>query len=128
MSDINVVVLAGRLSKECELKFTNNGTPVAKFSIAVNRWAKDKEEVSFIDITLWGKQAESLAPYLTKGKQVVIQGELVQDSWEKDGQKFSRVGVTARQVQLVGSKDEQKQAPQTPQAGPENFQDDDIPF
>lgn len=128
MSDINVVCVAGRLTKDSELRFTSNGTPVAKFSLAVNRWAKDKEEANFFDITLWGKQAESLNPYLTKGRQVVIQGELEQQRWEKDGQKFSRVGVTARHVQLVG-REEKKDDPirERPTAGPEDF-DDDIPF
>jgi len=138
MSDINKVFIIGRLTRDSELKYTTNGTAVAKFSIAANRYAKDREEVSFFDVTVWSKQAESLNPYLTKGKQVAIEGELRQERWEKDGQARSRVEIVARQIQLVGSKDdksepkrsEPKKQERYQGPGPEDFQDDtdEIPF
>lgn len=140
MSDTNHVVICGRLTMDAELKFIPTGTAVAKASIAVNRYAgqnKD-EEVSFFDVTIWGKQAEGLNQYLTKGKQVVISGELKQERWEKDGQARSRVEIVARQIQLVGSKDdksepkreEPKKQERYQGPGPEDFQDDadEIPF
>jgi len=139
MSDTNHVVICGRLTRDAELKFIPSGTAVAKASIAVNRYAgqnKD-EEVSFFDVTIWGKQAEGLNQYLTKGKQVVISGELKQERWEKDGQARSRVEIVARQIQLVGSKDDKSEKREEPKKqekyqgpGPEDFQDDtdEIPF
>jgi single-strand DNA-binding protein len=140
MSDINQVVICGRLTRDSELKFTTGGTAVARASVAVNRYAgQNKEnEVSFFDVTIWGKQAEGLNQYLTKGKQVVISGELRQERWEKEGQKNSRVEIVARSIQLVGSKDEKsepkKEEPKKQNKyqgpGPEDFQDDadEIPF
>lgn len=140
MSDINQVVICGRLTRDSELKFTTGGTAVARASVAVNRYAgqnKD-DEVSFFDVIIWGKQAEGLNQYLTKGKQVVISGELKQERWEKEGQKQSRVEIVARSIQLVGSKDEKsepkKEEPKKQEKyqgpGPEDFQDDadEIPF
>lgn len=106
-NDTNSVVLVGRLTRESELKFTSTGTAVSKFSLAVNRMKRSgdqrEEEVSFIDITVWGKQAEVLNPYLTKGRQVCVSGELRQSRWEQDGQSRSRVEVVANNVQLLGS-------------------------
>lgn len=104
MADINHVTLVGRLTRDAEIKSTQSGTTFAKFALAVNRYAgKDKgEEVSFVDCTLWGKQADAVGKYLTKGKQVGVVGELQQERWEKDGQKHSKLTVTVRNVQLLG--------------------------
>ena len=108
MADINSVTLVGRLTRDAEIKSTQGGTTFAKFALAVNRYAgKDKgEEVSFIDCTLWGKQADAVGKYLTKGKQIGVVGELVQERWEKDGQKHSKITVTARSIQLLGGNTE----------------------
>lgn len=106
MTDINRVFLVGRLTRDVDLRFTTAGTPVAKFSIAVNRSKKSgdqwDEEVNFFDIVLWGKTAEALSKYLIKGKQVAIDGELRQSRWEQDGQSRSRVEVHASNIQLLG--------------------------
>lgn len=106
-NDINSVVLVGRLTRDSELKFTNSGTAICRFSIAVNRVKRSadqrEEEVSYIDIVVWGKQAEVLNPYLVKGRQVCINGELRQSRWEQDGQSRSRIEVVANNVQLLGS-------------------------
>jgi single-strand DNA-binding protein len=106
MNDVNRVTLIGRLTRDCELKYTATGTAVCKFSIAVNRSVKRGEqwedEPSYFDIVLWGKQGEALDKYLIKGKQVGIDGELRQDRWQQDGQNRSKVEVIASNIQLLG--------------------------
>ncbi|MDR1470186.1 MAG: single-stranded DNA-binding protein [Spirochaetaceae bacterium] len=107
MSDINRVVLVGRLTRDAETKFIQNGQAVCKFSLAVNRRRKVgdqwEDEASFFDAVLWGRQAETLNQYLTKGKQIAIEGELRQNRWEQDGQKHSKVEIVVSNVQLLGS-------------------------
>ncbi len=145
-NDINVVMLVGRLTRDAELKYTNTGTAVCNFSLAVNRRKRSGEqwtdEVSYFDIVLWGKQGEAIHQYLGKGKQVAVSGELRQDRWEQDGQNRSKVKITASNVQLLGgstggaasgTKRDQNTAPfenfsqQKPSKGPQDFEDD-IPF
>jgi single-strand DNA-binding protein len=104
MADINNVVLVGRLTRDMELRQTSGGTSVGTASLAVNRWNGKEEEAGFFDVKLWGKQADSLARYMTKGAQVGIVGELVQERWEQDGQKRSKVLINASRIQLLGSK------------------------
>lgn len=150
-NDINIVVLVGRLVRDCEVKVTATGTSVCRFSVAVNRRRKSgdtwTDEVNYFDVSLWGKSADSLKTYLTKGRQVSIEGELRQNRWEQDGQTKSKVEIFANQVQLLSApgvggdgtapvKDFQK--PVQPQLqnngmlGPESFEDhngdEDIPF
>lgn len=121
--DINKVILVGRLCSDAILKYTNSGTANSKLSIAVNRRKKvgDKweEEVSFFDVNVWGKTAESLNQYLTKGKQIGVEGELRQNRWtDKEGQNRSKVEINANNIQLLGgNKSEVKQT-----------REDDIPF
>ena len=109
-SDLNSVVLIGRLTRDAELTYLQSGNPVCKMGIAVNRSRKDGEqwisEANFFDVTLFGKSGEALKQYLTKGKQIAVQGALKQDRWEKDGQKFSKVQIVANNVQLLGGKSE----------------------
>ena len=106
MADINYVVLVGRLTRDAELKFTAGGLAMCKFSVAVNRRRKNgdqwEDEVHYFDVVLWGRQGESLIQFLSKGKQVGIEGELRQDRWEQDGQKRSRVEIVANNIQLLG--------------------------
>jgi single-strand DNA-binding protein len=107
MADINHVVLVGRLTRNAELKYTNNGAAVSKFSLAINqRRKKDDQwvdEAHFFDIVLWGKTAESLNQYLVKGKQVGVEGQLRQNRWEQEGQARSKVEIFATNVMLLGS-------------------------
>lgn len=107
-SDLNSVVLVGRLTRDAELTYLQNGNPICKMGIAVNRNHKDGEqwvsEANFFDVTLFGKSGENLKQYLTKGKQIAVQGALKQDRWEKDGQKFSKVQIIANNVQLLGGR------------------------
>ena len=144
--DINVVVLVGRLTRDCELKSTPQGTSVCRFSIAVNRRKRtgDKweDEVSYFDVVLWGRSAETLNPYLQKGRQVSIEGELRQNRWEQDGKNNSKIEVVANNVQLLGGGNQGPVPAGTPSrpetrmdsassnlSGPEAFDDgDDIPF
>ena len=106
MNDLNHVILIGRLTQDAELKYTQNGYAISSFSIAVNRSRKNGEqwveEANFFEVSLFGKSAENLKPYLVKGKQVAIDGELRQDRWESEGQKRSKVVIVANSVQLVG--------------------------
>lgn len=106
MTDINRVVLVGRLTRDAELRYTASGVAVCNFSIAVNRRRKNgdawEDEASFFDIALWGKQGETLNQYLVKGKQVCVEGELRQSRWEQDGQTRSKVEIVASNLQLLG--------------------------
>ena len=104
--DINCVMLVGRLTRDAELMYTSSGFALTKLALAVNRRRKSGDqwidEGNFFDVTLWGKRGEALSPYLKKGQQVGIQGQLRQDRWEQDGQKRSRVVIDADNVQLLG--------------------------
>ena len=106
MADINVVMLVGRLTRDAELKYTQTGFAISKFSLAVNRRRKQGDqwidEAHFFDLSLLGKRAEALNQYLTKGTQVAIQGELRQNRWEKDGQSRSKVEITVNDIELLG--------------------------
>lgn len=113
MTDVNRVNIIGRLTRditsdERSFAYLPNGTARANVSIAVNRSRKNGDqwvdEVSYFDVTIWGKTAENLKPYLTKGKQIAVDGYLRQDRWEKDGQKNSRISIVAENVQLLGGK------------------------
>ena len=107
-SDINSVVLVGRLTRDAEMRYLPSGSAVASFSVALSRNKKDGdqwvEESHFFDVSYFGKGAEAVKPYLTKGKQIAIQGSLRQDRWEKDGQHFSKVKIVADSVELLGSR------------------------
>jgi len=106
MVDLNHVVLIGRLTRDAELKYTAGGQAVCKFSVAVNRKKKNgdswEDEANFFDIVVWGRQGESLHPYLVKGKMVGVDGELRQDRWQQDGQNRSKVEIIANNLQLLG--------------------------
>jgi len=106
MADLNHVVLIGRLTRDAELKYTSSGQAVCKFSIAVNRRKKNgdqwEDEANFFDIVVWGRQGESLHPYLLKGKMVGVDGELRQDRWQQDGQNRSKVEIVTNYLQLLG--------------------------
>jgi single-strand DNA-binding protein len=115
-NDMNHVFLIGRLTRdvgadERSFAYVGNGQMArANVSIAVNHSVKKgdqwEDEVSYFDVTIWGKTAENLKPYLLKGKQIAVDGALKQDRWQKDGQNFSRVSITANSVQLLGGKND----------------------
>ena len=106
MASYNKVILMGNLTRDPEVRFTPQGTPVANFSVAVNRKYKQgdelKEEVGFFDVVVFGKQAENCGQYLAKGRSVLVEGRLQQRRWETDdGQKRSKVEVVAQSVQFL---------------------------
>lgn len=97
MANTNVTVISGRLTKDIELRTTNSGKEVASGTLAVNGF---NEEVSFIDIVMWGKTAEVASKYTSKGSLLTVTGRLQQRTWEKDGQKRSTIEVVVNDLQL----------------------------
>ncbi|MDC7232350.1 MAG: single-stranded DNA-binding protein [Spirochaetales bacterium] len=112
-SDINRVVLVGRLTRDAELKYTGGGMAIADISLASNRSRKQGDqwvdEANFFDVSLFGRRAEALAQYLTKGTQIAVEGQLRQDRWEQDGMKRSKVTIAATDIQLLGSRSDRGQ-------------------
>lgn len=109
MNDLNTVSVIGRCVRDIDERSYSvlpNGTAKLQISIAVNRSIKKGdeyvEETSYFDATMWGKLATTMKGLLCKGKQVGINGELVQDRWEKDGQKMSKVYINVGSIQLLG--------------------------
>lgn len=127
------VTLVGNLTRDPELKTLPNAT-VCELSVAVNGGYKDRagnwqERASFFDVKVWGAQGENCAQYLTKGRQVAIDGRLEQARWETpDGSKRSRVEIIADTVLFVGGRDSSER-PDAPEGRPTvEFEHDDIPF
>ncbi len=112
MASFNKVVLVGNLTRDPQVRYTTGGTAVGEIGMAVSRQWFDKqtnqkkEETTFVDVTLWGRQAEVAGEYLAKGRPVLIEGRLQLDSWEdKDtGQKRSKLKVVAENMVMLGSK------------------------
>jgi single-strand DNA-binding protein len=110
----NKVTLAGNLTRDPEVKFLAGDRAVASFGLAINRKFKGndgelKEEVTFVDCEAWGRTAELVGQYLNKGSGCFIEGRLKLDTWEKDGQKHSKLKVVAESVQFLGGKREHDQ-------------------
>jgi single-strand DNA-binding protein len=109
MASYNRVVLVGNITKDIELRYTQSGLAVTDIGLAVNDRRKTQtgewvEETTFVDITLWGRTAEVVNEYSGKGQPLLVEGRLKLDSWEKDGQKHSKLKVVGERVQLLGSK------------------------
>lgn len=136
MATFNQVVLVGNIARDIELRHTTGGTAVCEFGLAVNERVKRHEqwvdEVSFFDITCWGRTAEVANEYLSKGSSVLISGRLKQETWESDGQKRYKVKVICERLQMLGGKKEssQHQSRHEPPAttGRTYVPDDDAPF
>jgi single-strand DNA-binding protein len=150
--NLNKVLLLGNLTRDPELRYTPKGTAVGDISLAVNRvWNNEQgqrqEEVTFVEVTLWGRQAEIAQQFLAKGRGVFIEGRLHMDSWEdkESGQKRTKLKVVAEALQFIpdGKRAEPSAgagrlpAPNTSHAGRpisamddslDNHDDDDIPF
>ena len=110
MASFNKVILVGNLTRDPELRYTPKGTAIAKIGVAVNRvWTSEagekKEEVTFIDVDVFGRTAENVGQYMRKGRPILIEGRLRLDQWDdkQTGQKRSRLGVVAETVQFLGS-------------------------
>jgi single stranded DNA-binding protein (ssb) len=151
MANVNKVILIGNVTRDPEIKYTPKGTAVTDVGLAVNRFipASDggerREETTFIDVTLWGRQAEIAGEYVKKGRPVYIEGRLQMDTWDdkQTGQKRSKLRVVCENLQLLGSRDGgggggrssyEDDAPPASRsrsshsAPPSEPEDDDIPF
>lgn len=112
-ASFNKVILVGNLTRDPQVRYTPKGTAVAEIGLAVSRTWFDqgsnqkKEETTFVDITLWGRQAEIAGEYLAKGRPVLIEGRLHLDTWDdkESGQKRSKLKVVCEQMQLLGSRE-----------------------
>lgn len=108
MASFNRVILVGNLTRDPELKYIPSGTAVSEIGLAVNDRVKKGDqwvdETTFVDVTLWGRTAEIANEYLNKGSNVLIEGRLKLDSWEKDGQKRSKLRVVCDKMQMLGGK------------------------
>ncbi|MFK7851213.1 MAG: single-stranded DNA-binding protein [Akkermansiaceae bacterium] len=149
MASLNKVMLLGNLTRDPELRHTPKGSAVADLGLALNRRVQDgnggwKEEVTFVDVTVWGASAENANKYLSKGRGVFVEGRLQMDTWDdkNTGQKRSKLKVVADNLQFLPdgrggnrSADDNKggESGGSPQGGsaapPSDFQEeDDIPF
>ena len=133
MGAFNKVILVGNLTRDPEVRYTPSGTPVSDIGVAVNRTWYDRqtnerrEETTFVDVTLWGRQAEIAGEYLTKGRQVLIEGRLQLDQWEdrQTGQKRSKLRVVCENLQMLGSRSDgtRSPTPSAPTPGPAEGQE-----
>ena len=109
MSSYNRVILMGNLTRDIQLKYTPSGTPVTEVGLAVNDRRKGPngdwiDETTFVDVTFWGRTAEVASEYLSKGSPVFVEGRLKLDTWEKEGQKHSKLRVVCDRMQLIGGR------------------------
>lgn len=134
MANYNKVILMGNLTRDPEKRYTDSGTCIVTLSLAVNRRVKRDnnwtDEASFFDIVVFGNSAENSAKFLTKGRPVLVDGELRQRRWEaQDGSKRSRVEVVANSVTFLGSGGRgEAGATASDDDAPPPIDDDDIPF
>jgi len=148
MANFNKVIIVGNLTRDPELRYTPKGTAVARITLAVNRTftsgegGEKKEEVSFVDVDVWGRQAEVIAQYMKKGRPLLVEGRLKQDTWEDKNtkQKQSKLKVVLETFSFLDSGNRgggdgaaparpaspAASAPEAPDAEPP--QDDDVPF
>jgi single-strand DNA-binding protein len=148
MASFNKVMLLGNLTRDPEVKYTPKGSAVADIGLAVNRTyttdgGEKREETTFVDVTMWGRQAEIAGEYLKKGRPLFVEGRLQLDTWDdkQTGQKRSKLRVVCENFQMLGSRDGggeggggggrssgggSRSAKSAPAA--EESSDDDIPF
>ena len=109
MANLNKVLLIGRLTRDPETRTTGSGSTVVAFGLATNRnyTRRDSgervEETTFVDVEAWGRTGETIARYMRKGRQIFIEGRLKLDTWERDGQRRSKLSVVAENFQFIDS-------------------------
>lgn len=139
MATYNKVLIMGNLTRDPELKQTPSNQSIAQIGIAMNRKFKDREgnmreEVTYVDCEAWGRTAEVMAQYLSKGKPVFVEGRLKFDQWQdQSGNNRSKLKVVVESFQFIDSKGGQSSTPpptntQAPQTAPPTPPADDIPF
>ncbi len=124
MASFNKVILLGNLTRDPELRYTPQGAAVCEFALALNSVYTNKqtgqkvEEVSYIDLVAWGKTGETIAEYMKKGRQIMVEGRLKQDRWDsQDGKKMSKVRVTVESFTFVGARPGGEGGGPAPKAG-----------
>ena len=139
MADINNVSLTGRLTRDPELRVTAGGTQLLSFTLAFNTSVRNRqtgeweERGNFIDCTMFGKRADALSRFLAKGQKVAIAGKLRYATWDKDGQRHSKLDVIVDDIVFMSQRQDTNQpaqasAPQAPMPPAVDAFDDDIPF
>ena len=147
MASFNKVMLLGNLTRDPEVKYTPKGSAVADIGLAVNRTyttdgGEKREETTFVDVTMWGRQAEIAGEYLKKGRPLFVEGRLQLDTWDdkQTGQKRSKLRVVCENFQMLGSRDSGGEGgggggrssgggkPSKSAPAAEDSADDDIPF
>lgn len=109
MANLNKVILIGRLTRDPESRSTGAGSTVVAFGLAVNRTYTRRdsgervEETCFVDVEAWGRTGETIARYMNKGRQILVEGRLKFDSWERDGQRRSKLSVVCENFQFIDS-------------------------
>lgn len=130
MSNYNKTILLGNLTKDPDLSYTPSGKAVCKFTLAINSSHKNKagekiENADFIPVTVWDKQAETVAEWLSKGKSALVEGRIKQERWTtKENENRSRLVVIANAVRFIGSKSDSKSIKEELPADEANAQDD----
>ena len=129
---MNTLIIAGTLTRDAEVKFLPNGDPIANFSIADNQGGRDKQAI-FWNCGLYGKRAESLSQYLTKGQAVTVTGSVSEREWtDKEGNKRKSMDVRVNDVALQGGRRERDAEPQERRQAPAprqaDLDSDDVPF
>lgn len=109
MANLNKVILIGRLTRDPESRSTQGGSTVVAFGLAVNRTytrrdsGEKVEETCFVDVEAWGRTGETIARYMNKGRQILVEGRLKFDTWERDGQRRSKLSVVCETFQFIDS-------------------------
>ena len=117
MANLNKVFLMGNMTRDPELRYTPNGTPLCEFGLAVNRTYKtgegeQREETCFVDVTMWGRRAVVISEYFTKGRPIFIEGRLKLDQWETAEGRRSKLTVVAENFEFIGGRGGDQGQPQ----------------
>jgi len=126
---MNVITIAGTLTRDAELKYTPNGDPILSFSVADNQIGKDKQAI-FWSCGLYGKRGESLAEYIKKGNPITVSGTITENEWrDKEGNKRKSMDVRVSEIALQGGRrDYESQERAAPKPAQADIDDSDIPF
>ena len=125
---MNILCFTGRIGKDCESRFTSSGDAVVSFTAAMDSGYGDKKVTTWLNCSMWGKRGESVAPYLLKGTQIAVSGELTNREYtDKEGNKRYSLDVRVNDLTLIGGKQEASK-PKPGDDAPKEFDDQDIPF
>lgn len=131
---VNQVAVVGNLTRDPELRATQGGTAVLSFGVAVNDRRKNQQSgewedwPNFFECVTFGNRATALSDILAKGMKVAVAGKLHYSSWEKDGQKHSKVDIIANEIELMQNRRPQQEQPQQPTTATQDAYDVDLPF